>query len=325
MMSQGKQSAVQSAAMLILLRLCTFLCSSTPFSASGAKHALLTALLHAALILPLLQFRSRMQIPAFLLHGYRLCAAFEAAYLTLALRRLCIQSGQQIHLLLPLLLLLLLYTVRLHERACLRTASLLLFLAAAGFLLLPLSGIGTAQRILLYTPAQPVPPGYEWADACELPFLPLLLQKQTEQAAKRSAFAWAAFRILFLPALILFGTMQNGRLLYFQGNPFFLLRARTPLSDAVRTDGFWMLFVFGCGMLCITFCLQTAKPPLRTQHRMHAAALLPYCFFAALLGMLPQYIRYAGIPVLLFGILIPWATVLLRGCISMKTKRRKTA
>lgn len=326
MQTQGEWSAVQGAAMLILLRLSAFFCGDTPFSAAYAKQMMLTALLHVLLILPLLRFRHRLRFPAAVLRGFRLCAAFEAAYLTLALLRL----RRQLHLhhanlFLPLLLLTLLYTVSLHDRATARTASLLLFLAAAGFLLLPVSGIGTAQRILLHMPALPVPFAREWADACELPLLPLILQKQSEQDARRSTFAWAAFRILFLPALVLFGAMQNGRLLFFSGNPFFLLQARTPLSDAVRTDGFWMLLAFGCLTLCITFCLQTAKPQLRTEQRRLAAAFLPYCFFAALLRILPQYAGFAAIPVLLFGIAVPWGTVLLRCCMHMITKRRNTA
>ena len=323
MQSKGQWSAVQGAAMLILLRLFPFFCCGTPFSAAYAKHILLTAALHTALILPLLSFRHRLQIPDFLLRCFRLCAAFEGAYLTLLFRQLCTQLGfPHSGALLLMLLLMLLYTVPLHDRAAARTASLLLFLAVFGFLLLPVSGLGTAQRILLHTPAPAIQPCREWADACELPLLPLILQKQNASAAKRSSIAWAAFRLLFLPALVLFGTMQNGRLLNFAGNPFFLLLARTPLSDAVRTDGFWMLLAFGCGALCITFCLQTAKPHLHTQRRMLAAAFLPYLFFLALLWLLPQ-IRAAASGILnaVFGILIPWGIVLYRCCM----KRRKPA
>ena len=312
MRSQGQWSAVQGAAMMILLRLFPFFCCGAPFSAARAKQMLLTAIVHAALILPLLHFRHRLRIPALLLRGFRLCAAFEGAYLTVLLRRLCLQLRlEHTAALLLMLPVMLLYTVSLHDRAAARTAMLLLCLAAAGFLLLPVSGIGTAQRILLHTP-DPAPHfASEWADACELPLIPLIWQKQTESAAKRSTVAWAAFRMLFLPALVLFGTMQNGRLLRFQGNPFFLLRARTPLSDAVRTDGFWMLLAFGCGALCITFCLQTAKPHLRTQRRMLAAAFLPYLFLLALLWLLPESAAASELLHLLFGILLPWGIVLI--------------
>lgn len=322
MQSQENRSAVQAAAILILLRLCTFFCGDTPFSAAYAKQMLLTAGVQAALILPLLGFRHRLRIPPQLLCGFRLCAAWEAAYLTHCFGRLSIQLHLQYQrALLPLLLLMLLYTVPLHDRASARTASLLLFLAVSGFLLLPVSGIGTAQRILLHTPAPPVSPLREWADACELPFLPLLMQQQTGADAKRSTAAWTGYRLLFLPALVLFGTMQNGRLLHFQGNPFFLLLARTPLSDAVRTDGFWLLLACACGALCITFCLQTAKPHLQAQRRMLAAAFLPYFLFLALLWMLPQAKAVNGIVNAFFGIVLPWGIILCH-CL---TKRRETA
>ena len=318
MQTTGERSAVQAAAILILLRLSTFFCRDTPYSAAYAVQMLLTALLQTALILPLLCFRHRMQFLPRMLRGFRLAAAFEAAYLTHAILRLCDQSGQQhMQLFLPMLLLILLYTVSLHDRAAARTASLMLFLAAAGFLLLPVRGIGTAQRILLHTPGQPVQPLCEWAETCELPLLPLLLKTQTEQDAKRSTFAWAVFRILFLPALVLFGTMQNGRLTAFAGNPFFLMLARTSLSDAVRTDGFWLLLVFGCGTLCITFCLQTAKPHLCSQRRTLAAAFLPYFLFLALLRMLPQTVN--GIVCACFGIVIPWGIVIYNCCMNRRT------
>lgn len=323
MQTQGQWSAVQGAAVIILLRLFPFFCCGVPFSGTYAKQMLLNAIIQIILILPMLQFRHRLQFPPKLLRLFRLCAAFEAAYLTLAFRRLCMQLKlQNATILLLTLLLTLLYTVSLHDRASARTATLLLCLAGAGFLLLPISGVGTAQRVLLHTPELSRFGVSEWANACELPLLPLILQKQTESAAKRSTFAWTAFRILFLPALVLFGTMQNGRLLSFQGNPFFLLLARTPLSEAFRMDGFWILLAFGCGALCITFCLQTAKPHLQTSRRMLAAAFLPYLFFLALLWMLPaQQTNISAALNLLFGILIPWGIILFHCCIN----RRKNA
>lgn len=323
MQKQGQWSAVQGTAILILLRLFPFFCCDEPFSAAYAGRMLLTAILQAAFILPFLHFRYRMQFPEQLLRLFRLCAAFEAAYLTLAFRRLSIRL--QLHnpvILLLFLFLMLLYTVSLHDRAAARTAMLLLCLAVAGFLLLPVSGIGTAERILLHTPVLSQMNVSGWADACELPLLPLILQKQTETSAKRSTLAWTAFRALFLPMFILFGAMQNGRLLQYHGNPFFLLLARTPLSETVRTDGFWMLLAFGCGALCITFCLQTAKPHLLSQCRMLAAAFLPYLFFLAMLWILPeQQTTISAALNLIFGILLPWGIILCRSL----TNRRKTA
>ncbi len=323
MQTQGQWSAVQAAAVIILLRLFPFFCCDVPFSGAYAGQMLCTALIQITLILPMLHFRYRLQITPKLLRLFRLGAAFEAAYLTMAFYRLCIQLKlQSAPILLLMLLLTLLYTVSLHDRATARTATLLLCLAGAGFLLFPVSGIGTAQRVLLYTPEPTRFTMSEWANACELPLLPLILQKQTESAAKRSSLAWGAFRILFLPAVVLFGTMQNGRLRLFQGNPFFLLLARTPLSEAFRIDGFWLLLAFGCGTLAVTFCLQTAKPHLQAKCRMLAASFLPYLFFLAMFWILPeQQTAISAMVNLLFGILIPWGIILFRCCIN----RRKLA
>ena len=57
MQSEGQWSAVQGAAMMILLRLFPFFCCGRAFSAAYAKQMLLTAILHTALILPLLPHR----------------------------------------------------------------------------------------------------------------------------------------------------------------------------------------------------------------------------------------------------------------------------
>ena len=88
MQSQGEWSAVQGTAMLTLLRLCAFFCGDTPFSAAYAKQMLLTAVLQTVLILPMLHFRHRLQFPPVMLRCFRLCAAVEAAHLTLLFGRL---------------------------------------------------------------------------------------------------------------------------------------------------------------------------------------------------------------------------------------------
>lgn len=271
-------NSVQGAAVIILLRLTAFFCCDAPYSAAYAAGMFAAALIQSALMLLLLRIRKPFGgAAAFLM---RLYAVFCAAYLTGLLLRLYRQL-RLVHFagFVILLLLTLCDTALLRERAAVRAAVILLCIAVLGFLLLPVSGIGTARRILLHTPDS-VRNGFcrEWLYSCELPLILWVRQKQQPDAARRSTFAWAAVRCIFLPALVLFGAMQNGRLLRFEGNPFFLLLARTPLSDAVRTDGFWMLLVFGCGIVSITFCLQTAMQPARKKLRAFAAAFLPYLF-----------------------------------------------
>lgn len=314
MQESPKWSAVQAAAVIILLRLFAFFCCAAPYSAAHAKGMCLTAGLEAILILPLLCFRYRLHIPPAILQILRIYAVFYAALLTVSLVRLYQQLQlKDLTAVLLLLAVTLLYTVSLHDRASARTATLLLCTAALGFLLLPVSGINTAQRILLYTPDSAASAFLrEWQYSGELPLLPLIWQKQTEQSARSSTLAWALFRCIGLPLLVLFGAMQNGRLMQFDGNPFFLLLARTPLSEAVRTDGFWMLFSFACGALCITFCLQTAKPHLQHSAREMLAALLPYALALAILLFLPRIADFWGIAAIGLGILLPWMIVLYR-------------
>ena len=310
-MSYSSQwSAVQGAAVMILLRLFRFFCADAPYSAAHAKGMALAAAMQCVLLLPLLHCRGRLQLPRAALWILRIYAIFYAAVLTGALFSLCVQMRLRRDAAAVLLALTLLYTVPLHDRATARTATLLLCAAAGGFLLLPVSGIGTAQRILLHTPdSAPAAFFREWQAAGELPLLPLIWQKQTAQGAARSTAAWALFRCIFLPALVLFGAMQNGRLLQFAGNPFFLLLARTPLSDAVRTDGFWLLLAFSAGALCMTFCLQTGKPHLPQPARAAAASLLPYLFALAVLCLCPPDAALSGLMTMLCGILLPWCIV----------------
>lgn len=309
-----KWSAVQAAALMILLRLFAFFCCNAPYSAAHAKGMCTVAVLEAILVLPLLRFRHKLHIPSAVLWLLRIYAAFYAALLTVSLARLYLQLQlKDLTAAMILLALTLLYTVSLHDRASARTATLLLCTAALGFLLLPVSGIGTAQRILLHTPDSGAAAFLrEWQYSGELPLLPLIWQKQTEQSARRSTLAWAIFRCIGLPVLVLFGAMQNGRLMKFEGNPFFLLLARTPLSEAVRTDGFWMLFTFACGALCITFCLQTAKPHRSSAAQELLSALLCYALALAIVLLVPQLAAFWGIITVSLGILLPWMLVLLR-------------
>lgn len=314
MQSAPKWTAVQGAAIIILLRLFTFFCCPAPYSAPYAKAMFLAAAIQSALILPMLRFRHKLRLSPAVLWLLRIYAVFYAALLTLSFAQLYRQLQlRDLTAAMLLLALALLYTVSLHDRASARTATLLLCAAAFGFLLLPVSGIGTAQRILLRTPDSGAAAFLrEWQYCGELPLLPLIWQKQSEQSARRSTLAWAAVRVIALPAIVLFGAMQNGRLMRFEGNPFFLLLARTPLSEAVRTDGFWMLLAFAAGALCITFCLQTAKPHRGAPAQEMLSALLPYAFAIALMLFLPRIADFWGIAAVGAGIVLPWAIVLYR-------------
>lgn len=250
------RSALQGAALMILLRLTAFFCGGAPYTAAHALGILAAGAIQAVLAGILLHFRRH--IPHWTVNLLRGWALLWAVMLSAMLTRLYVMMrlGRPAVILL-LLSLMLLYTVPQSFRAADRTAVLMLCIIALSFLLLPVSGYHTAQRILLHTPDSFAAAfRREWLFSGELPLLPLIWLRQEQQSARRSTIAWCAFKCIFLPVLVLFGTMQNGRLTMFRGSPFFLLLARTPLSDAIRTDGLWMLYAYGCGALCITFCLQ---------------------------------------------------------------------
>lgn len=274
MLKRPNGNPLQQTALLIMLRLFAFFCCDAPYSAAYALGTVLAVIPQAAAVLLLTRRKNTLVFPPGLLKACRIYALFYAVWLTVLFRRLChALLLPHCGLMMLLLVLMLLYTVRQPEQAASRAAELMLFAGAAGFLLLPLSGLGTVRGISLFMPDSIAAGCFrELRFSGELPLIPLMMQKQPAKAARKGLTAWAVFRGGFLPLTVLYGTMQNGRLFCRKGNPFFLLPARAPLTSAIRTDGFWMLYAFACGGLCITACLQAGLPAVRKQNAVHHAA-----------------------------------------------------
>ena len=140
-------SALQAASILLLCRLTAFFCCGAPYTAAYAGGMAAAVLLQSILLLPLLYTQKTLLIRKPLLLLYRIYALLWAAWLLSQLFTL-LNDLQMPHPLLTvgMLLTALGYTLLLPVAATARTAVLLLVLTAAGFLLLPISGIGTARR-----------------------------------------------------------------------------------------------------------------------------------------------------------------------------------
>ena len=320
-------SALQTAAILLLCRLTVFFCCPAPYTAAYAMGMLAAVLLQAALLLPLAKLRHRLQIPAPMLWIYRGFALFLAAYYAASgLRLMHMLHCPSPHLLPALFLLTLLYTVSRTQAATARTAVLLLVITAAAMLLLPVSGFRAAHAVSLYLPGNARAAFFrEFRHSGELALLPVLLThaKPQEQYAPHALTAVCIGRATVLPLTVLLGTVQNGRLTAWEGSPFFLLLARTPLSDAVRTDGFWLLLAAGCAVLCVTFALQQAIPP-RARPVRAALLAVPACAGLTLLLSRTGYDGTGlGIAALLLGAALPYACLLynkIKGIAAMPRK-----
>ena len=307
-----KSAVTAQTALLILPRLFGFFCSDVPYSAAGALGMLLAVIPQAAVVFLLTRHREQLTFPPKLLQFCRIGTVLYAADLTVQFRGLCRD------LLLPhcgimLLLLgaLLLYALRQPENAFGRAAELLLFAGAAGLILLPFAAFGTLRGIALFMPDS-IAAGFfrELRHSGGLLLIPLLMQKQSAQNAHKGLAAWIIARGLLLPPLVLFGTMQNGRLRGSIGNPFFLLLARTPLTEAIRTDGFWMLYAFACGGLCIAACLHiSARPQAKPLQ-----VLLPYCASCVLFLLLPPARLLLSAAALFTGAALPFIHHAKRRC-----------
>lgn len=247
-------TALQGAAVLGISRLFVFFCTETPFTAAYALGIAAYAGVQAVLVIILLLLPERIAGSRFLLGICRIYAVFRAVQLTGLLFSLLMQT-QAPH---PFLLMaaavpVLAYTVSRPFPATARTATVLLFAAGLAFLLLPLAGLRSAHAVSLYMPGDfGAAFRREWLLSGEIWLFPLLVQKQPKRTAAYTAAGWLSIAGILIPLTVLLGTMQNGRLQHAAGNPFFLLLARTPLSDAVRVDGFWMVLAVCCGLTAIS-------------------------------------------------------------------------
>ena len=297
----GRLTVFQGAAILLLCRLTAFFCCETPFTSAYAAGMAAAVLVQTVLVLPLL--RNHAEVPAPVLLLSRIYALLAGAMLLRELSGLL----SALHMPHPLptaafLLAAMLYTLRLPVTATARTAVLLLLLAGFGFLLLPVSGIGTAQQMHLWMPDSFAGAFlHELRQSREFALLPLILTRvpQNAQSRLRTVLIRAAGQGIILPLTVLLGTVQNGRLTHWQGSPFFLLLARIPLSDALRTDGFWMLLAVGCGLLAVTWFTQTALPECREQTIRAIGAVSALAALAAVMHLTGYDGRGMGLAALL--------------------------
>lgn len=253
-------TALQAAALLLLVRLSVFFCDDAPFtSAYACSTAAVTWLAAAAALLLLTIGFHFSRITRRIL---RICVLIASAWLLWRVYiLLTFLHMPHITLTMGILLLTLLWARRLPHAAAARAAVILVILAAAGFLLLPVSGIGTAETLHLFLPGDFAASLLrEVRISVDFLLLPLLLPRVQGTAAKRRAVLWWALgRGVVLPLAVAFGAMQNGRLTGWQGSPFFLLLARTPLSDAVRVDGFWIVLAVGVSFIAICSLIHNAE------------------------------------------------------------------
>ena len=305
----GHWSSVQCAGVLLLCRICTFFCAKHAYSAAYAKGMTVAVLLTAGLLLPLLHKAGQLTVPEGLLVLYRIYALMQAARILAGISVLLTDLDSP-H---PLMTMLLLFAALaalagLPHAAAARAAAVMLFVMCAAFLLLPVSGIATARTVWLYTPGDAGAAFLrEFAEAGELGILPLLWMREQRPHA---AAAWLIGRGTVLPLTVLFGAMQNGRLTQWTGNPFFLLLGRTPLSEAFRTDGLWLVLAVLCGVISLTVFVQIAAEPrpLRctADRREQYAVLIPLAALTVLWRITPVPAAVSGICAVLLGIGVPW-------------------
>ena len=246
---------MQGIALLTLCRLAAFLTDSRGYTAA---YALGTALAVFSQICVMLLIR-KLRLPGVLRFLPAAVSVLWAGALCLRLHRLL----TVIHTPAPLLTLcLLLVTLCLILRkpfaATARAASVILIASAAALVLLPVSGIGTAEPVYLRL-RDSIPDSFlhAWSISGDLLLmLPVLRLAKSPETAKRIVTGWGIGCGAVIPGIILLGTMQNGRLRGFGGSPFFMLLARTPLSDAVRTDGFWLLLAVALTVLSCSALLR---------------------------------------------------------------------
>lgn len=305
-------SALQTAAILLLCRLTAFFCCKAPYTAADAIGMAAGTALQCVILLPLLLLRNRLRIPAPLLWVFRGYALIQSAWTAAeGFRLVQMLQTPMPALFCVLFLLTLLYTASRTQAATARTAVLMLVLVSGAFLLLPVSGIRSAHAISLYLPAGSVWEAFirELRLTGALGLLPLLLThpRKKELYAPHALGVFFIGRLVILPLLVLFGTMQNGRLTEWEGSPFFLLLARTPLSDALRIDGVWMLYAIGCAVLCVTFFIQQSIPQSKAPVRTLLFTLLLFLGLTALFLHTEYDGTGLGIAALTVGGLLPCA------------------
>lgn len=271
-------SAAELAALLILCRLARFFCCDTPYSVGYAKNMFLAGVLQAVLLLPMFFWRKPFSPPVPLRFAAQGLAIWLAADMAADCYRLLVAAdAPNPPLTMILLILCVFYAANLPRTAVYRAGLFLLCAAVCAFLLLPIGGLSSARFLSLWSNStQNRAFLLEWKESAELALLPFLACKNPKPA-KKAAAAWITVRCTILPAVVLFGAMQCGRLRGFRGNPFMLLLARVPFSDTLRTDGLWLMLAVGCAALGTAFLTQVflgSKPRVSKRFLFFGTGLL---------------------------------------------------
>lgn len=296
----NEPTTTELAALLILSRLAHFFCGNTPYSTAYAAQCAVTTAIQFVLILPFLLRKSEWGVPHItknVLRGFALLLAAKSTAETYQF--LLIANAPRPALTLALLLLVVLYGLSLPTYTVWRSAILVLSASMIALFLLPLGGIFSAKTLSLWRVDLPPHLWQEWADSAETALLPLIIET-AQKRGKRACAIWFGVRMLLLPLLILYGTMQCGRLQIIGNSPFLTLLARVPFSDTLRTDGFWWMLTVACCVLTIQYLLQFCCIHANDSARIRCTGIFALTAFSILFIIYPPH-----------GLLFAIASVLL--------------
>lgn len=250
---------------ILLCRIVLLCCSEVPFTSAYCIATVLSLALIALLALPLW-----MQPPPLDPDGktplfFRLAGIYTAAIL-LSQSYSLLQELQSAHPMPTVLLMLFAacFCFMLPRYTTGRVAEALLFFLSIGGILLLGRAFFTGKALLLYTPASSSIQKcfcYAMQDNLPLMFLPLGLPANGNISACRKRLCVCVLSLLAMPLIILAGTMQNGRLSNWKGNPFFLLISQSQTLAAIRIDGFWSVMLIAAAITVLTFCMQLCILP----------------------------------------------------------------
>ncbi len=243
---------------LLLCRSILLICSEMPYTTANIIGTTLSFAVVAALALPLWITAPYFDDKTPLL--YRFAGLYTAACLLSRLYTLMqgLQSAYPIFTLL-LMLLAACFCFTLPKRTTGRVAEILMFFFMVGVILLLCRAFSLGEPLLLYTPsAHGITECFRTAMGDNLPLMliPLCLRSEGGATARRKQLGRFFFALLAVPLILAAGTIRNGRLARWEGNPFFLLVAQSQIHAAIRTDGFWAVWVTMASILILVFCMQ---------------------------------------------------------------------
>lgn len=279
-------SSGQLFAILLLLRSFAFFCETAAYTSAGTAGMLLSVLLQAVLVLPLLR-ACRHTVPDeertplyWILYGgfFLLWGGLSAVRLQTVSEavRMPFESGLTGAV---LLLITCIYAASLGTRTMGRSAVPALGLLLAGLLILLLGSASHSRVSNLLTEEFTSKDSYlsavlqaAYADFCnsgELAAAAFLLQT-VPQHRKRCLYGALFSKLLFTASLSILGLAVLGRLGSLCTYPFFSLGAYAQPFEVMRTDAFYLVLFTLSGVLCLTVqlrlaahCLQKLFPSLR--------------------------------------------------------------